>query len=124
MKENNQKASLVPPLSNHSYDHLKRVTTIVLPALATLYFALSQVWDFPKTEEVVATITAINTFLGLVLRASSRKYHEDEDRYDGNLTVVQNTEGDPPEFVLALNSDEAVNTIPKKDEVLFKVTVR
>lgn len=124
MTETPQKSSLVPLLSNHSYDKIKWLTTIVLPGLAALYLGLSQIWDFPKTEEIAATITAVSTFLGILLGVSSKNYNNSESRYDGNLTVVQTPEGEGPDFVLALNSEDAVNAIPQKNEVTFKVTVR
>ncbi len=59
-----------------TYDFLKYVAMIVLPALGTLYFALSSIWGFPYGEEVVGTITAIDAFLGTLLGISSNQYHE------------------------------------------------
>ena len=41
------------------YDILKWVVIIVLPAIATLYAALSAVWAWPYSEEIVTTITAV-----------------------------------------------------------------
>ena len=49
------------------YDILKWVVIIVLPAIATLYAALSAVWVWPYSEDIVTTITAVDTFLGAVL---------------------------------------------------------
>lgn len=64
-------------LSNKTYDILKWITTIVLPAIGTLYFALSQIWGLPYGEEIVGTITAIVTFLGAVLCISNYNYSQD-----------------------------------------------
>lgn len=61
-------------LSNKVYDILKYIAQIVLPALATLYFALAGIWNFPFGEEIVGTITAIDTFLGVILGISSASY--------------------------------------------------
>lgn len=47
---------------------------ILLPAAGTLYFALAGIWGFPYAEEIVGTITAVDTFLGVVLGVSSAKY--------------------------------------------------
>lgn len=63
-------------LNNKVYDVLKWVTTVVLPALGTLYFALSGIWGFPYGEQIVGTITAIVTFLGVVLGISNYQYKE------------------------------------------------
>ena len=64
-------------LSNKTYDVLKYITTIVLPALGTLYFALSGIWGFPYGEQIVGTITAVVTFLGVCLGISNKNYKKD-----------------------------------------------
>ena len=61
-------------MSNIVYDILKYITQIILPATATLYFAISGIWGLPYAEEVVGTITAIDTFLGVMLGISSAQY--------------------------------------------------
>lgn len=61
-------------MSNKTYDVLKWVALVVLPAVATLYATLSIVWGWSYSEEIVATITAIDTFIGAVLGVSSEKY--------------------------------------------------
>lgn len=66
-------------LSNKVYDVLKYITQIVLPAIATLYFALSGIWGLPYAEQVVGTITAIVTFLGVILGISSANYKKESE---------------------------------------------
>lgn len=69
-------------MSNKVYDVLKYIAQIVLPAAGTLYFALAGIWGFPYGEQVVGTITAVDTFLGVVLGISNTKYKnqlEDEE---------------------------------------------
>lgn len=61
-------------MSNKMYDVLKWIAMVFLPALATLYFALAGIWGFPYGEEVVGTITAADTFLGVLLGISSAQY--------------------------------------------------
>lgn len=63
-------------LSNGTYDTLKWIAMIVLPALGTLYFALAGIWGLPYGEQVVGTITAVDTFLGALLGISSANYKE------------------------------------------------
>lgn len=65
-------------LSNKQYDILKWVAQILLPALGTLYFALAGIWGFPFGEQIVGTITAIDTFLGVILGISSSQYKKEE----------------------------------------------
>ena len=64
-------------LSNSTYDVLKWITTIVLPACGTLYFALSGIWGFPYGEQIVGTITAIVTFFGVILGISTKNYYKE-----------------------------------------------
>lgn len=69
-------------LSNKVYDILKFIAQILLPALGTLYFALSSVWGstiFPYAEQIVGTITAIDAFLGAILGISSYHYNKSND---------------------------------------------
>lgn len=63
-------------MKNKTYDILKYIAQIVLPALGTLYFALASIWGLPYGEQVVGTITAIDTFLGVLLGISTKKYNE------------------------------------------------
>lgn len=64
-------------LKNEIYDILVYVTRYVLPALGTLYFALSQIWGLPYGEQIVGTIAAIDTFLGVVLGISTYQYNKE-----------------------------------------------
>lgn len=63
-------------MSNKVYDILKWITTVVLPGIGTLYFALAGIWNFPYAEEVVGTITAVVTFLGVLLGIASNTYYK------------------------------------------------
>lgn len=58
------------------YNVLKWVAQIFLPAVGTLYFALAATWGLPYAEQVVGTITAADTFLGVLLGISSAKYNK------------------------------------------------
>lgn len=66
-------------MSNKMYDTLKWIAMVVLPAIATLYFALAGIWGFPYGEEIVGTITAIDTFLGALVGITSVKYNKKAD---------------------------------------------
>lgn len=71
-------------MSNQLYDKLKWIAQILLPALGTLYFALAGIWGFPYGEQIVGTITAVDTFLGVCLGISSSNYYEEleEQEYE------------------------------------------
>ena len=66
-------------MSNKVYDILKWIAQILLPALGTLYFALAAIWGLPYAEQVVGTITAIDTFLGVILGISSSNYRKNQE---------------------------------------------
>ena len=61
-------------LSEKTYSLLKWIALILLPALGTLYFALAGIWGLPFGEQIVGTITAIDTFLGAILGISTNNY--------------------------------------------------
>lgn len=64
--------------SNKTYDVLKWIAMYVLPALGTLYFALAGIWGLPYGEQVVGTITAVDTFIGVLLGISSSNYNKED----------------------------------------------
>ena len=66
-------------LSNKAYDVLKFIALIVLPAIGTLYFALAGIWGLPYGEQIVGTITAIDTFLGALLGLSTAQYRKENE---------------------------------------------
>lgn len=66
-------------LSNKVYDILKYIAQIVLPAIATLYATLAGLWNWPMAEAIVGTISAVDLFLGALLRISSLNYYKDGD---------------------------------------------
>lgn len=63
-------------LNDKVYDVMKWLALVCLPALGTLYFALSGIWGFPYGEQIVGTIMAIDTFLGALLGISSIQYNK------------------------------------------------
>ena len=66
-------------MNNKLYDILKWITVICLPALGTLYFALSGIWGFPYAEQVVGTISAVTTCLGILLGISTAEYNKGQN---------------------------------------------
>lgn len=100
-------------LSNETYDTLKWVAQIVLPALGTLYFGLSSIWGLPFGEQIVGTITAIDTFLGALLKLSS-------DGYAGDGQLIVDT-SDPLKDVYSIALEDYPETLANKDTVVLKV---
>ena len=63
-------------LTNKQYDILKWIALIVLPAVGTLCFTLAAIWGFPYGDQVVGTITAVDTFLGALLGISTSQHNK------------------------------------------------
>lgn len=66
-------------MSNNCYDNLKWVALLLLPAIATFYASVADIWGLPYASQTVATITAIDTFLGAVLHASNSNYKKEQE---------------------------------------------
>ena len=65
-------------MSNKVYDVLKYICQIVLPALGTLYYAVARIWHLGYSTEIVGTIAAVTTFLGVILKISSDMYYKED----------------------------------------------
>lgn len=84
-------------MSETTYDILKWIGRIVLPALATLYATVGKIWGFPYTNEIPLTITALDLFLNTLLGISSENYNstviEWEDKEAQTDVKVEDEEG-------------------------------
>lgn len=63
-------------MSEKVYKVLKYIAQIALPALGAFYFALSQIWGLPYGEQIVGTIAALDTLLGVLLGISTYNYYK------------------------------------------------
>lgn len=95
------------------YSVLKWIALILLPALGTLYFALSGIWGFPYGEQVIGTITAIDVFLGTLLGISTHNYAG-----DGKLLINKD---DPEKDVYSLELNTPIDNLGEKKSVTFKI---
>jgi hypothetical protein len=80
-------------MNSKTYDLLKQVAQIWLPALGSAYFSLAGIWGFPSPEDVVGTIVVIDTFLGVVLHISTQSYNQSDRKYDGSFNVEEGPDG-------------------------------
>ena len=69
-------------MSNKVYDILKYIAQIVLPALATLWATLGKIWGWPLVTEIAATICAVDTFMGVLLKLSTDQYNREQQPPD------------------------------------------
>ena len=61
-------------LNGKTYDILKWVAILVLPALSSFIFAIGKIWGIPICEPIAQTVTAFAVFLGGILGISSIQY--------------------------------------------------
>ena len=66
-------------MSNKVYDFLKNVS-LVIPILATLYFALAPIWGWPYADAVAGSASAVETALLSLLKISSVKYNKEKQK--------------------------------------------
>lgn len=102
------------------YDKLKFLAQILLPALGTLYFTLAGLWSLPKAEEVVGTVLAIDTFLGVILQLSSAAYANKESRFAGDAVVTPRPDGTKA-IVFNLNGMPEEIVEDGQKEIAFKI---
>lgn len=102
--------------TDKQYDMLKWLAQIVLPALGTLYFALSAIWGLPKGEEIVGTITAIDAFLGAILGLSTSQYNKSGK--DGQI-IIDESRSEKDVYRMEFNGDPS--EIKAKSQVTFVV---
>jgi hypothetical protein len=101
--------------SNKGYNVLKQVALVWLPALATLYAGLAALWSLGHVAEVVGTISAVDTFMGLVLHLSSSSY---SSASDGKLVVDKS---DPLKDTYSLEITTPIDKLAGKDSIKLNV---
>lgn len=110
---------------NKLYDRLKFIAQVVLPALATFYITLGDLWGFPKTQEVAGTIVAVDLLLGLILGLSTRQYENSGAKYAGavHLTNRVAPDGETTLTEVGIGFAPGVDgeTLEKSKEVTLRV---
>lgn len=103
-------------MTNKTYDVLKYIAQIVLPALGTLYAALAPLWNLPYAEAIVGTIMAIDAFLGALLQISSTNYYKQGKDVLGTLAI--DTENETADFNFnETSADDLLNAKTAKVKV-------
>lgn len=105
-------------ISNKTYDILKYIAQYVLPAIGTLYFALAGIWGLPYGEQIVGTVAALDTFLGVILGLSQAKYAQ-----TGDGTLLIDT-SDPTRDLYHLDVAIPLEDIKNKSSIMLKVDPR
>lgn len=79
-------------LSNKTYDILKKVALILAP-LITFIGALCAIWGVPHSEQITATLAALDTLIGSLLTISSYQHNKPYEMDITGLTYIDDEEG-------------------------------
>lgn len=121
MSESSHHAKVKTPLlGDTTYDKLKHTVVLAFPALGALYFALAQVWNLPHPEQVVGTIAAVNTFLGLLVNAAKKSYDNSDTKYAGDV-AFEAVDGDETTKRMVAHLNTHPQVIASMDTALFRV---
>lgn len=71
-------------MSNRTYDTLKLIALILTPVLAFLA-SVANIWNIPYSEQIVATLTGIDTLVGAIVVALKTAY----DKKGGDTDVTE-----------------------------------
>lgn len=104
-------------ISDKFYTQMKFITQILLPALGTLYFTLSRIWGLPLGEEIVGTIVAVDTCLGVILHISTNTYNKSDIKFDGTMDVAEKED----KTIVTMELNKHPQELIGMDEVRFKV---
>jgi hypothetical protein len=102
------------------YDKLKFIALILLPAVATLYWTVDTAWGWGYATQVAGTITAVDTFLGVILQLSSNKYYRTGANFDGEVNVSPEDGGNAVKFVFNAPPEDIVDE-PGKHSLEFQI---
>lgn len=62
-------------MSNRTYDIIKLVALIAVPLFAFIG-AVCTIWGVPHSEQITATLTALDTLLGAIVAILSKMYNK------------------------------------------------
>ena len=105
-------------MSDSAYDFLSSLVKYILPALGTLYFTLAQIWGLPYGEQVVGTIVAVTTALGIMIGISKKNYDNEPYQFDGEIIVDTDADGNSD---LTLAAGRPVDAMREKGVVIMNV---
>ena len=105
-------------MNEKTYNRLKTLALVWIPAITTAYFTISGIWNIPHTAQVIGTLTALDTALGVILHVSTRSYRANPPT-DGALVVDTSH---PEKDVYSLELTTPPEVLPSKDMITLKVT--
>ena len=62
-------------MSNKTFDILRTICEIILPAVSAAYFGLSDIWGLPMPDKICGTIAVLITFIGAFINVKRSQYN-------------------------------------------------
>ena len=75
--------------TSRTYDILKYVALIALPAIQVFWLTIGKIWDIEYTVEIGATIGAVALLLGTLLGVSTNNYLADKVQDNFNADAFE-----------------------------------
>jgi hypothetical protein len=64
-------------MSNKTFDILRTIVEIVLPAISAAYFGLSEIWGLPVPDKICGTIAVLITFISAFINVKRMQYNDE-----------------------------------------------
>lgn len=80
-------------MSNRTYDIIKLIALIAVPLFAFIG-ALCTIWNVPHSEQITATLTALDTLLGALVAIFSKMYNKPMDMPVEDLEYLEDEDND------------------------------
>lgn len=74
---------------NRTYDILKYVALIALPAIQVFWLTIGKIWNLAYTVEIGATIGAVALLLGTLLGVSTTNYRAEKKQDNFNADGIE-----------------------------------
>lgn len=92
-------------ISNKTYDILKWVALVAIPAIEAFWLTVGKVWGFPYLTEIGTTIAAVGLLIAALIGVSSNNYykaHQDAggieyEPYDEDEDIEDYEDDDEPD---------------------------
>ena len=67
-------------IDDRLYECLKWLCLICLPAIAWFYGAMADTWSLPYGDQIVTTVNAVGTLIGILIGVSTYNYRKEEEK--------------------------------------------
>ena len=61
---------------NKTFDILRTVCEVLLPAISAAYFSLAEIWGLPLADKICGTISILIVFIGSLINVERSRYNK------------------------------------------------